>query len=81
MPGLDGLEAARQIRQAEAEAGSTRVRIVALTANAFEEDRRAANAAGIDEYLTKPVDVVALARALSIEDVRREDQSGVDGAL
>ena len=81
MPGLDGLEAARQIRQAEAEAGSTRVRIVALTANAFEEDRRAANAAGIDEFLTKPVDVVALARALSIGDGRREDQSGADGAL
>ncbi len=65
MPGLDGLEAARQIRQAERESGTQKVRIIALTANAFEEDRRAAAAAGIDDFLTKPVDVAELSRALA----------------
>jgi len=67
MPGIDGLEAARQIRDAEAETKAERVRIVALTANAFEEDRRAAIEAGIDAFLTKPVDVAELARALSFD--------------
>lgn len=65
MPGIDGLEAARHIRQAETETRSRRVRIIALTANAFEEDRKATADAGIDDFLTKPVDVAELARALS----------------
>ena len=65
MPGLDGLEAARQIRRAEAESSVGPTRIIALTANAFEEDRRAALEAGIDDFLTKPVDVSELARALA----------------
>ena len=64
MPGLDGHEAARLIRRTELETGTTRVRIVALTANAFEEDRRAALEAGIDAFLTKPVDPADLARML-----------------
>ena len=65
MPGLDGHEAARRIRQSETEAATPRTRIVALTANAFEEDRRACLAAGIDDFLTKPVDLAQLARGLS----------------
>ena len=64
MPGLDGHEAARLIRRTELETGTARVRIVALTANAFEEDRRAALEAGIDAFLTKPVDPADLARML-----------------
>ncbi len=64
MPNLDGHEAARIIRQAEAEAKSPRTRIIALTANAFHEDRLAASEAGIDGFLTKPVDLNELARAL-----------------
>ena len=64
MPGLDGHEAARLIRRTELETGKPRVRIVALTANAFEEDRRAALEAGIDAFLTKPVDPADLARML-----------------
>jgi signal transduction histidine kinase/CheY-like chemotaxis protein len=67
MPGLDGHEAARLIRRTEAELGVARVRIVALTANAFEEDRRAALGAGIDAFLTKPVDLADLARLLEPE--------------
>ncbi len=68
MPGLDGLEAARHIRAAERETKTPRTRIIALTANAFEEDRRAAAEAGIDDFLTKPVDVSELARALSADE-------------
>ena len=64
MPNLDGHEAARLIRQAEIEASVARTRIVALTANAFHEDRVAAVNAGIDGFLTKPVDLNDLARSL-----------------
>jgi len=53
MPGLDGLEAARQIRALEA--GDGRTPIVALTANAFAEDREAALSAGMDDFLVKPL--------------------------
>jgi PAS domain S-box-containing protein len=56
MPGMDGLEAARRIRAAEAAAGAPRGRIVALTANAYPEDREAALGAGMDGLLVKPLD-------------------------
>ena len=53
MPGMDGLEAAREIRR-RAGAGP-RVPIVACTANAFEEDIQACRAAGMDDFITKPI--------------------------
>ena len=56
MPVMDGLEAVRRIRAAEAAAGATPARIVALTANAYAEDREAALAAGMDGLLVKPLD-------------------------
>lgn len=56
MPGIDGLEAARRIRAAEAEAGDPRTRIVALTANAQTEDRQSILDAGLDDLLLKPLD-------------------------
>jgi signal transduction histidine kinase/CheY-like chemotaxis protein len=64
MPGLDGMAAARRIRSLEIENGATRTPIVALTANAFSEDRQAALAAGMDEFLVKPLDRAALERIL-----------------
>jgi CheY-like chemotaxis protein len=64
MPGLDGLAAARRIRSLEIENGVARTPIVALTANAFPEDRQAALAAGMDEFLVKPLDRAALERIL-----------------
>jgi CheY-like chemotaxis protein len=56
MPGVDGLEAARRIRAAEAEGRESRVPIVALTASALAEDRDACLAAGMDGCLVKPLD-------------------------
>jgi signal transduction histidine kinase/CheY-like chemotaxis protein len=53
MPDIDGLEATRRIRALEA---GERTPIVALTANAFTEDREAAVAAGMDGFLVKPLD-------------------------
>ena len=58
LPGEDGLSATRRLRAAGVAAP-----IVALTADAFEEDRRACLAAGMDDFLTKPLDPDAL-RAL-----------------
>jgi CheY-like chemotaxis protein len=63
MPGSDGIEATRRIR--EAETGGQRTPIIALTANAFEEDREACLAAGMDGFLTKPLDRDRLATALA----------------
>jgi CheY-like chemotaxis protein len=65
MPGSDGIEATRRIRAVEAERGGPRTPIIALTANAFDEDRDACSAAGMDGFLTKPLDRERLAAALA----------------
>jgi CheY-like chemotaxis protein len=62
MPELDGAAAARAIRQLAGPAG--RVPIVAMTANARAEDRRACTDAGMDGYVSKPIDMTALAEAI-----------------
>jgi len=62
MPRMDGLEAAREIR-ARALAGRQPY-IVALTAHATTDDRRACLEAGMDDYFTKPIDIAALGRTL-----------------
>jgi len=59
MPVLDGLAATQAIREAEKTSGA-HIHIVALTANAFEEDRRRCIAAGMDRFLTKPVSLPSL---------------------
>lgn len=68
MPEMDGFEAARTVRALE-EAGeitsARRVPIIALTASATTKDREDCLAAGMDEYLTKPIDGVRLAAALA----------------
>ena len=76
MPVMDGLEASRRIRAGSNPDGAT-VPIIAMTANAFQNEEYEARAAGIDGYLTKPVDpgqlFATLARALrGKEEDRRE---------
>ncbi len=53
MPRMDGLEAARRLRRIE---GWNVVPIVAMTANAFDEDRRACIDSGMDDFMSKPVE-------------------------
>ena len=60
MPGMDGPSAARAIR-----ARGDETPIVALTANAFAEDRRACLEAGMDDHLVKPLELEALRAALA----------------
>ena len=62
MPVLDGLDATRAIRALGGRRGQ--VPIVAMTANAFDEDRRRCLAAGMNDYLAKPVQPEALAQGV-----------------
>lgn len=55
LPGLDGLGTTREVR-----ALGVRTPVIALTANAYEEDRRACLHAGMNDFLTKPIELVAL---------------------
>jgi CheY-like chemotaxis protein len=61
MPELDGLEATRRI---VAQWPDDRPRIVAMTANAMQGDREMCLAAGMDDYITKPIRVEHLVQAL-----------------
>ncbi|HTL75698.1 MAG TPA: GAF domain-containing protein [Casimicrobiaceae bacterium] len=63
MPEMDGLDAAREINRRWPD--GTRPRIVAMTANAMQGDREACLAAGMDDYVTKPIRVEALIEALA----------------
>lgn len=64
MPNMDGYEATRQIRQLEQEQGRVHVPIIAMSANAFMDDIDRAFAAGMDSYITKPIDIRELQKKL-----------------
>ena len=64
MPVMDGYAATERIRQWEAAGGHPRLPIIALTADAFEDDQQRCRAAGMDDFLAKPVAVDALRSAL-----------------
>lgn len=64
MPRLDGYEATRQIRQLEKEYGLEPIPIAALTAHAMLEEREKCMAAGMDDFLTKPLKADVLESAL-----------------
>lgn len=72
MPVMNGLEATRAIRQYEADNNLPSVPVVALTASVFEQDRQDAREAGMNGFVTKPVESgvlqVELARVLNLEE-------------
>ena len=63
MPVMDGYEAAKMIRSLDREDAKT-IPIIAMTANAFTEDRIRAKEAGMDEHVAKPVDVELLIKVI-----------------
>jgi PAS domain S-box-containing protein len=78
MPELDGLDASRQIRERWPPDGGPR--IVAMTANALPEDREACFAAGMDDYVAKPIRGDELAAALARARRRSDDDGGLSGS-
>ena len=70
MPEMDGLEASRQINARLKP--NARPRIVAMTANAMQGDREMCIAAGMDDYLTKPIRVERLVEALNQVPLRKD---------
>ena len=63
MPVMDGLTATRKIRELDREDAKA-IPIIALTANAFEEDVKSCLEAGMDAHMSKPVDIDQLMRLL-----------------
>ena len=66
MPNMNGIEATRQILEYEKQHNLTHIPIIALTANALKGDREKFLNAGMDEYMTKPIDKNKLAEILNI---------------
>jgi len=69
MPILDGLKTSEVLRREERESGGNRIPIIAMTASAMQGDRERCLAAGMDDYVSKPIDMkqlrVAMERAMS----------------
>ncbi len=65
MPGMDGIEATKTIRQQDSGVLNNKVPIIAMTASVMQEDRDKCMAAGMDDYLAKPVHPAKLAKLLA----------------
>ncbi len=63
MPNMDGYKATQLIRQLP-DRKKSRLPVIAMTANAFEEDKRNALAAGMDGFLSKPIEIEELIHTL-----------------
>ena len=69
MPVMDGLTATKEIRKLEVKKGSgkgKRVKIIAITANAYEDDRNKFFESGMDFYMNKPLEIEELNRILQL---------------
>jgi two-component system, sensor histidine kinase and response regulator len=76
MPEMDGLEATRQIRKQESGKG-IRSRIVAMTANVLEGDRELCLAAGMDDYVSKPISHRTLAGVIERMTIKVPEKTSV----
>ncbi len=79
MPVLGGLEATVTLREEERASGRVRTPVIAMTANALQGDRERCLAAGMDDYISKPIDIEQL-RAM-IERVMARGAAGTDIAM
>ncbi|WP_419787365.1 ATP-binding protein [Pseudodesulfovibrio sp.] len=73
MPGMDGHEATRAIRDIERARGLAPTPIIAVTANAFKEDRELCEAAGCTDYLAKPVSKIKLLACVAHHTAQKAD--------
>ena len=65
MPNMDGITATKEIRaSSNVRPDAGQIPIIAMTANAFEEDRKACLDAGMDEHIGKPIDIPLLKSAI-----------------
>jgi CheY-like chemotaxis protein/HPt (histidine-containing phosphotransfer) domain-containing protein len=82
MPQMDGYEATRQLRSPEGQARNPNVPVIALTAHALATDRAKCLAAGMNDYLTKPINPAhlqkALTKALAAAPQRAHHGAGAD---
>jgi CheY-like chemotaxis protein/HPt (histidine-containing phosphotransfer) domain-containing protein len=85
MPGMDGYELTRRLRAAEAEHGTARTPVVAVTANAMRGEEERCLAAGMDAYLAKPVAIgrlrATLERWLPMDDSAPERSASTGAAI